>query len=66
MAGLEIRFSAEVFGWRGPAPSCWPAIRGDGCALVRAEASQATCGCGRGATDRETTLLARDGAVSCR
>lgn len=65
---MEIRFSADVFEWRGPAPFYWLTIPEDGCDRIRAEATQATYGWGAipvrvrlGGTEWETSLLPKDG-----
>lgn len=65
--GVDVEFSAEMFEWRGPAPYYWLRLPEDGCALVRAEAAQASYGWGAipvrariGATEWETSLLPKD------
>jgi hypothetical protein len=65
---MDLRFSAELWEWRGPAPFYWLTLPEEGCALVRAEAAQASYGWGAipvrarvGATEWETSLLPKDG-----
>ena len=68
VAGVDSEFSAVLWEWRGPAPYYWLTVPEESCALLRAEAAEASYGWGAipvrarvGATEWETSLLPKDG-----
>lgn len=68
---MHLEFTAVVWEWRGPAPYYWLTVPEHGCAVVRAEAAEASYGWGAipvrvrlGATEWETSLLPRDGGYA--
>jgi hypothetical protein len=68
VSGVDARFTAELFEWRGPAPFYWLPLPAGVCDDVRGEAAAATYGWGAipvrvriGGTEWETSLLPRDG-----
>jgi hypothetical protein len=68
VARVDTVFTAELWEWRGPAPYYWLTVPERGCAVVRAEAADASYGWGAipvrariGATEWETSLLPKDG-----
>jgi hypothetical protein len=67
-AAIRLAFSAELWYWRGPAPYHFLTVPDDGCAAIKAVASEVTYGWGMipvagriGGTAFETALWPKDG-----
>lgn len=68
VARMDTEFTGELWEWRGPAPYYWLTVPEYGCAIIRAEAAEASYGWGAipvrariGATEWETSLLPKGG-----
>jgi hypothetical protein len=68
---VDTEFTADLWEWRGPAPFYWLSVPEHFCAVIRAEAAEASYGWGAipvrvriGGTVWETSLLPRDGGYA--
>ena len=68
---MDTEFTADLWEWRGPAPFYWLSVPEHFCAVIRAEAAEASYGWGAipvrvriGATEWETSLLPKDGGYA--